>query len=338
MLSRVLRVRGKYCFVAIICLLIAALVLGGCDSCEPKETPTPTPTLTATPTLTPTPMPTPTPTPTPTLAPTPISMKHYITPNDPQVRAVVNDVVNRQIRVFTDFEALRDWVSDNITYRSDQEVHGVGDYWQLSSKTLELGTGDCEDFAILLCTLLRAYGVPADKVYVAIGCGEDGCHGYLVEKWFEGIWRVIEPQYGAWVGFFLGDWLTSASYDTIYCFNDQDYFRGPPTLPAGVYEFQLGLMSSAVFERYLNAGETATGSVKWLERHGQAPDFSIFGWGLRIYAPDGRILQKWFGGDPEHDFNFRASTSGWYKVEVYTGGFLPISGRLTINPLDWSKK
>lgn len=268
-------------------------------------------------------------------------MRFYITPDDSEVKAAVKDILGQQLRVFTDFETLRDWVSWHISYQFDQDVHSVRDYWQLPIETLELGTGDCEDFAILLCSLLRAYGVPADQVYVAVGVNEDKtcAHAYLVEKWYQGIWRVTEPQAGAWAGVFLGDWATSVTYKELYCFNDQDYFEGPSTLPLGVYEFQLSFSggTSATFERYMSSGQMITASVEWLGKCGDKPEpFTIFGWGLRIYDPNGRTVLSWFGGDLFRSFSFAVPTSGKYKVQVYIGGVLPASARLTIDPPDWS--
>ena len=41
---------------------------------------------------------------------------------------------------------------------------GKRNYWQLPSTTLKLGTGDCEDQAILLTSLLRSLRLPRDNV------------------------------------------------------------------------------------------------------------------------------------------------------------------------------
>lgn len=51
-----------------------------------------------------------------------------------------------------------------IEYRSDLEVHGSIDYWQNPSETVERGTGDCEDMAILLMHLADRLGVQSALV------------------------------------------------------------------------------------------------------------------------------------------------------------------------------
>jgi hypothetical protein len=331
----------RIAFISLVFVAIISLI--GCNS--PTYVPAPSPSPPE-PELEPT-------TPPPTLVPPPEQslprqpypnqteqMERYITPNDPVVQELLKDIIQREAVAFNDFERLRDWVSSYISYTSDQDVHGVSEYWQLPMETIELRTGDCEDFAILLCSLLRAYGVPSDQVYVAVGFGEDQAHGhaYLVEKWYQGIWRLTEPQAGAWAGVLLMDWATEVSYETLCCFNDQHCLEGMPTLPLGVYEFQLSFIegTSATFERYMNSGQTITASVEWLGKCGNEPEpFTIFGWGLRIYDPYEHTVLDWFGGDLSHSFSHTASTSGKYKVQVYIGGVLPTSGRLTIDPADW---
>ncbi|MEM2240562.1 MAG: transglutaminase domain-containing protein [Candidatus Bathyarchaeia archaeon] len=60
------------------------------------------------------------------------------------------------------------WVSKNIRYMYDKERWGSIDYWQLPSTTIRLGTGDCEDQAILLVSLLRALRLPRENVRLAV--------------------------------------------------------------------------------------------------------------------------------------------------------------------------
>lgn len=48
------------------------------------------------------------------------------------------------------------------------------EYFQYGSETLSWGIGDCEDTSILLTSLLRAYGIPPDRAFVAVGEAPDG--------------------------------------------------------------------------------------------------------------------------------------------------------------------
>ena len=96
------------------------------------------------------------------------------------------------------FDDIRDWVAINIDYKPDEERWGK-DHWQTPEETLLYRTGDCEDFSILLCSLFRAYGIDAGRVYVDRGVdgGEDG-HAFLIENWYhDGKWRRIESQASA---------------------------------------------------------------------------------------------------------------------------------------------
>jgi len=97
------------------------------------------------------------------------------------------------------FDDIRDWVADNIEYKIDEEQWGVDEYWQTPEETLSLYSGDCEDFAILLCTLFRAYGISEEQMYVAVGVDDKGYgHAFLIENWYlDGEWRAIEPQAGS---------------------------------------------------------------------------------------------------------------------------------------------
>lgn len=132
------------------------------------------------------------------------------------------------------FDAVRDWVAANIEYRTDEEQWGVAEYWQTPEETLSLLTGDCEDFAILLCTLLRAYGISAEQIYVAVGVDDDGYgHAFLIENWYlDGEWRAIEPQAETqafppgrrFKDYNLTDFKLLRDYEIILGFNDSYYY------------------------------------------------------------------------------------------------------------------
>ena len=100
------------------------------------------------------------------------------------------------------------WVADpfppgDVFTSSDQQ------YAEITPGVEDSGTGDCEDFAILLCALLRFHtqgGIPADRVWVqagiivlADGWTEDkppiAGHALVAYKSDDGIFS-IEPQWG----------------------------------------------------------------------------------------------------------------------------------------------
>ena len=265
------------------------------------------------------------------------ALEQYITPDDPVVIDTMNDILNSNWSwAYSDFKALQEWVVWHVTYTEDFVAHGQDEYFQLPSETIALGTGDCEDFAILLCSLLRAYGVPDDEVYVGCGYTEDYGHAFLFEHWYEGYWRAIEPQQSTWITLFLGDMDTS-EYSEFFSFNDQDCFDGKPALPSGVYETEVGYSLGPLlggtwveYERSLNAGQSVTGSVEWYGDSGITYD-----WYLSVYNQASALIVEWSGTDQHHDFSFTASSAGTYTIRITKMDILPRVVTLEVNPTDW---
>jgi hypothetical protein len=93
-----------------------------------------------------------------------------------------------------------------------------------------LQSRDYEDCSILLCTLLRAYGVDAEQVYVVIRVdGNESAHAFLIENWYlDGEWRALEPQASAqtfppgprFKDYSLADFKLLLAYEIILAFND----------------------------------------------------------------------------------------------------------------------
>ena len=131
------------------------------------------------------------------LPPTESEFKSYITPECQSVKEALRDILGDPPYELSQvgFDDIRDWVAINIDYMSDGKRWGE-DYWQTPEETLSYRTGDCEDFSILLCSLLRAYGIGAERVYAALGInGEEDGHAFLIEDWNnDGEWRRIESQ------------------------------------------------------------------------------------------------------------------------------------------------
>lgn len=268
----------------------------------------------------------------------------YVTPNADEVKVAVQAIFSAGWKKpYNDFDALREWVATSISYKSDQDNFGVGDYWQFPIETLERGSGDCEDIAILLCSLLRASGVPADQVYVVIGTpkGTVNYHAYLLERYSKGIWSMIEPQLDpvtSAVSFTFLDWALTYDYSSnLYCFNDQYFYRGQPALSSGAYELNIWHSfwpffpcATAKLERQLETGDRIAGTIEWL-----GTDKIILDWGLDIYGPAGDIVLSWSGSDMRHGFDFRVPMTGIYRLEIVKKDFAPRNVRLLLNLSGW---
>jgi len=78
-----------------------------------------------------------------------------------------------------------------VEYKSDEEIHNVSEYPQYPVETLTLKTGDCEDIAILQCSLLREKGYETALIRIEghMGCGVKEGESY---KWI----RELEVMHG----------------------------------------------------------------------------------------------------------------------------------------------
>jgi len=165
--------------------------------------------------------------------------KSYVTPECPWVEGTLQGILGdppyepSQVG----FDDIRDWVASNIVYKPDEDRWGE-DYWQTPEETLSYYTGDCEDFSVLLCSLLRAYGIDAERVYVALGVDgddEEPGHAFLIEDWYnDGEWRRIESQAPAqlsswhlWFGlphphpdFELDEYEITAAFNDLYYYDE----------------------------------------------------------------------------------------------------------------------
>ena len=145
----------------------------------------------------------------------------YITPSDSIIQQTLENIVNNPL--VPDWLEIRDWVANEIEYVSDITAHGVSEYWQLPRETLSLGTGDCEDFSILLCSFYRAIGWNINEVYVVIGEKEGMYHAWVKLNVDIIGWQNIEPQAGG-LNTVVGDYLSLSGYTAKYNFNDA-YFN-----------------------------------------------------------------------------------------------------------------
>jgi hypothetical protein len=94
----------------------------------------------------------------------------FVMPEDPSVREAVYNITGilpgDEPGSRDDIMDIYEWVRDNIEYREDplypilpSEPSGtikyLPDMWQFPNETLRLKRGDCEDQAVLLCSMIR---------------------------------------------------------------------------------------------------------------------------------------------------------------------------------------
>jgi len=102
------------------------------------------------------------------------NIEAFITPEDTSVKSIVYSITggwsdpSDWSEFWTDIKVMYDWVVNNIEYRYDglypilpydphDSLSFWNEMWQLPNETLELREGDCEDMAILLCSMIRSY-------------------------------------------------------------------------------------------------------------------------------------------------------------------------------------
>lgn len=121
--------------------------------------------------------------------------RKYITPYNSIVLYKLDQITGKDYSI-TKFGKNLDKVytyATSIQYQYDSQKWNLPDYWQFPERTIKDGTGDCEDYAILLQTLIEALfyktynRIPVGVSYVLLGCvdvdydgKQDGCHSWNI--------------------------------------------------------------------------------------------------------------------------------------------------------------
>jgi hypothetical protein len=93
-----------------------------------------------------------------------------ITPDDPEVVALSQEIVGSETDVYTILFKIYKWLDDNLEYNTQRSAAPKS-----CSQTLADRNGDCDDQAILLASLARAAGVP---VWLNLGIIYDPVRNY----------------------------------------------------------------------------------------------------------------------------------------------------------------
>ena len=247
----------------------------------------------------------------------PVDPRQLITIQDASVRESLKQILADKTDFRSDFRKIQDWVASQISYSQDSYY-----YWQTPAETLSKRTGNCKDFAVLLCTLSRAAGVPAGDIYVAIGKDRSNkSHAFIIERWLLGTWQVIEPQVGGFIIADLSGMDTADRYAVTARFNDAAYY-GQPAFITGSETF----LSSAAPASPLTgqpADDTASASLSTAPPPVVNPlpeiDYFYFKSSRNIVGSSGSTMLTW-------------QVSGASSVYIDRGvGFVAASGTQIVN-------
>jgi len=140
------------------------------------------------------------------------SIRSLVQPDDPDVRDIARVLVQASDFIST----VQEFVNSFTSYRSE-----VGDYWTEPWEMLSARAGDCDDSAILLCSILRNY-IPPDQVYCAFGLwamgGKTEGHMFVVTKGEGGEDRILESTAPPGKST-RGKYVIYGMFNDCYCFS-----------------------------------------------------------------------------------------------------------------------
>lgn len=151
----------------------------------------------------------------------------YITPDDPSIQNWAQQIINSLQTKGEDTPrgrmiAAYDKVAVDIIYRSDIEVHGQVEYWQLPSETISLGSGNCEDTAFLLCSLHKALDIHSRVDF--------GIYRGIGHAWVE----AYDDSYGGYMETTTERPFSGFVDPSLYTLEAWTSFNGEPTSPQDI--------------------------------------------------------------------------------------------------------
>jgi len=109
----------------------------------------------------------------------------FITPDKVIIRTIATEI--QQGSIESNVVAALEYVNQNVTYVSDKVQYGYDECWAFPVETLESGYGDCEDYSMLLASILLALNLPSETVRVSLGVKDGTGHAWtevLLDQWY----------------------------------------------------------------------------------------------------------------------------------------------------------
>ncbi len=146
---------------------------------------------------------------------TPQDRQSFITPSNSLVSAKVLEVTGGYSGDTNDYwrdcERLYQWVVNNISYSYDsympilpESISGgliwQQDYWRMPEETIEDETGDCEDMAVLLASMLRSYNEGKYRIWVLVIRSEESGHAAVAFPVQGGKLAILDPAGNYYTG------------------------------------------------------------------------------------------------------------------------------------------
>jgi len=146
------------------------------------------------------------------IVPNETEWEEFVTPNDFHVN--LEEILitggwsdpGNWTEYWDDVYSLYDWVNENIYYSYDSpepllpsiggKLEWFSDYWRFPNETLAKRTGDCEDMANLLASMISAYGGGKYYVWVMLVSFDDAAHAAVALPAEGGKLAILDPAGG----------------------------------------------------------------------------------------------------------------------------------------------
>lgn len=90
-------------------------------------------------------------------------------------------------------EQVYSYIDDNLTYKHDDELYGVSDFWAPCALTLLNKSGDCEDYSICAAAFMNGHIDKGYMITLTDNVSTGSAHAFFVYS-VNGYWGTISNQ------------------------------------------------------------------------------------------------------------------------------------------------